>query len=48
MKCKKGPKDSTGLREDNSSFYYAKRSRKKRKSWIKIVVVDYDCKATRK
>ena len=31
--------DSTGLREDNSSFYYAKRSGKKRKSWTKLTVV---------
>ena len=31
--------DSTGLREDNSSYYYAKRSGKVRKSWIKMIVV---------
>jgi len=31
--------DSTGLIEDNSSFYYAKRSGKVRKSWIKMTVV---------
>ena len=38
--------DSTGLREDNSSFYYAKRSGKERKSWRKLtVVVDYDSQA---
>ena len=38
--------DSTGLREDNSSFYYAKRSGKKRKSWTKMtIVVDYDLQA---
>ena len=35
--------DSTGLREDNASFYYAKRSGKKRKSWRKLtIVVDTD------
>ncbi len=35
--------DSTGLREDNTSFYYVKRSGKKRRSWIKMtVVVDVD------
>ena len=38
--------DSTGLREDNASFYYAKRSGKKRKSWTKMtIVVDYDSQA---
>ena len=31
--------DSTGLREDNASFYYAKRSGKKRKSWTKMTIV---------
>ena len=31
--------DSTGLREDNASFYYAKRSGKKRKSWRKLTIV---------
>ena len=31
--------DSTGLREDGASYYYAKRSGKKRKSWIKMIVV---------
>jgi len=31
--------DSTGLREDNSSYYYAKRSGKVRKSWTKMTVV---------
>lgn len=31
--------DSTGLREDNASYYYAKRSGKKRRSWIKMTVV---------
>jgi len=30
--------DSTGLREDNASYYYAK-IRKKRKSWTKMTVV---------
>ena len=35
--------DSTGLREDNACFYYAKRSGKKRKSWRKLtIVVDTD------
>ena len=35
--------DSTGLREDNASFYYAKRSGKKRKNWRKLtIVVDTD------
>jgi hypothetical protein len=29
--------DSTGFREDSASFYYAKRSGKKRKRWIKPV-----------
>jgi hypothetical protein len=29
--------DSTGFREDSASFYYAKRSGKKRKKWIKPV-----------
>ncbi len=33
--------DSPGLREDNSSFYYAKRSGKKRKSWTKLTLVVY-------
>ena len=34
--------DSTGLR-DNASFYYAKRSGKKRKNWRKLtIVVDTD------
>ncbi len=28
-----------GLREDNSSYYYAKRSGKVRKSWTKMTVV---------
>lgn len=38
--------DSTGLREDNASFYYAKRSGKKRKSWRKLtIVVDTDSQA---
>ncbi|WP_457550073.1 transposase [Archaeoglobus sp.] len=31
--------DSTGLREDNASCYYAKRSGKKRKSWTKMTIV---------
>jgi len=31
--------DSTGLREDDASYYYAKRSGKVRKSWIKMTVV---------
>ncbi len=31
--------DSTGLREDNLSYYYAKRNRKVRKSWTKMTVV---------
>ncbi|MCD6492341.1 MAG: transposase [Archaeoglobaceae archaeon] len=31
--------DSTGLIEDNASYYYAKRSGKKRKSWTKLTVV---------
>ena len=30
---------STGLREDNTSYYYAKRCGKNRKSWTKITVV---------
>ena len=30
--------DSTGLREDNASYYYAK-IRKKRKNWTKMTVV---------
>ncbi len=35
--------DSTGLREDNASFYYAKRSGKKRKNWRKLtIVIDTD------
>ena len=38
--------DFTGLREDNASFYYAKRSGKKRKSWRKLtIVVDTDSQA---
>ncbi len=38
--------DSTGLREDNASFYYAKRSGKKRKNWRKLtIVVDTDSQA---
>ena len=38
--------DSTGLREDNASFYYAKRSGKKRRSWRKLtIVVDTDSQA---
>jgi len=31
--------DSTGLRGDNASYYYAKRSGKKRKSWTKLTLV---------
>jgi len=31
--------DSTGLREDDASFYYAKKSGKKRKSWTKMTIV---------
>jgi len=31
--------DSTGLREDNASCYYAKKSGKKRKSWTKMTIV---------
>ena len=31
--------DSTGLREDNASYYYAKRTGKKRKNWTKMTVV---------
>ena len=38
--------DSTGLREDNASFYYAKRSGKKRKNWRKLtIVVDTESQA---
>jgi len=38
--------DSTGLREDNANFYYAKRSGKKRKNWRKLtIVVDTDSQA---
>ena len=38
--------DSTGLREDNASFYYAKRSGKKRRSWRKLTVIkDTDSQA---
>ena len=29
----------TGLREDNASYYYAKRSGKERKSWTKMTLV---------
>ncbi len=28
--------DSTGLREDNASFYYARKSGRERKSWRKL------------
>jgi len=31
--------DSTGLREDNASCYYTKKSGKKRKSWTKMTIV---------
>jgi len=35
--------DSTGLREDDASYYYAKRSGKVRRGWTKMtVVVDVD------
>ena len=38
--------DSTGLREDNASFYYAKRNGKKKRSWRKLtIVVDTDSQA---
>ncbi len=31
--------DYTELREDNASYYYAKRSGKKGKSWVKLTLV---------
>jgi len=31
--------DSTGLREDNTSYYYEKRCGKNRKSWTKLTLV---------
>jgi len=34
--------DSTGLREDDASYYYAKRSGKKRKSWTKMKLLTWN------
>ena len=39
MKLKVLTIDSTGLRGDNASYYYAKRSGKKRRSWTKLTLV---------